>query len=240
MKKGFIILMFLVCLLLGGTIVYIRINDDRTPPQIELPDKVKEYDAEMTDKDFLVGVTARDETDGDVTESLVVESVHISEDGKNAIITYTAKDSSNNVGKKKITVACETEKAGAGSEESGDEDSSDTESSGTENQNENTSINTGAADTEQGKTEYDLPKENPRITLSSDQVVINKGESINRISYVESITDDKDSQDFLWGSIQIAGDTFDNNTEGTYQQIYYVVDSDGNKSNEETLVITVR
>ena len=48
---------------------------------------------------LLDGVTATDNKDGDVTESLVVESVYPNEDGQTATIVYVARDSRNNVGK---------------------------------------------------------------------------------------------------------------------------------------------
>lgn len=80
----------------------------------------------------------------------------------------------------------------------------------------------------------------PVIKLKQNSVTIKKGETVNRISYVESITDDKDDRDTLWKQIQIVGDQFDSSTSGTYEQIYYVVDSDGNKSNEAKLTIVVQ
>ena len=89
----------------------------------------------------------------------------------------------------------------------------------------------------------------PQIILSAeapkDQTVHKpcddqKGESINRISYVESVTDDKDSKETLYKRIEISGDTFDKDTPGTYEQTYYIVDTDGNRSNEAKLTIVVQ
>ena len=62
--------------------------------------------------------------------------------------------------------------------------------------------------------------------MSTNRVTIKKGESINRISYVESVTDDKDSKETLYKRIEISGDTFDKDTPGTYEQTYYIVDTD--------------
>lgn len=62
---------------------------------------------------------------------------------------------------------------------------------------------------------------------------------MNRIAFVESITDDKDAKESLFRQIQITGDDLDVNTAGTYVLTYYVVDSDGNRSNEADLTITV-
>ena len=57
-----------------------------------------EYRDGMSDEELLEGVTATDETDGDVSGSLVVEKV--SEAGnRTVIVTYGAKDAANNVAK---------------------------------------------------------------------------------------------------------------------------------------------
>ena len=97
-----------------------------------------------------------------------------------------------------------------------------------------------AEDYEEDDSTDDLSAEAPRIKLSTNHVTIKKGESINRISYVESVTDDKDSKETLYKRIEISGDTFDKDTPGTYEQTYYVVDTDGNRSNEAKLTIVVQ
>ena len=93
---------------------------------------------------------------------------------------------------------------------------------------------------QESDTDTDLPPGSPQIKLTQNRVTIAKGQSVNRISFVESITDDKDDKDTLWKQIQIVGDEFDSTTSGTYEQIYYVVDSDGNKSNEAKLTVVVQ
>ena len=99
---------------------------------------------------------------------------------------------------------------------------------------------TSEEDSEEDDSTDDLSAEAPRIKLSTNRVTIKKGESINRISYVESVTDDKDSKETLYKRIEISGDTFDKDTPGTYEQTYYIVDTDGNRSNEAKLTIVVQ
>ena len=99
---------------------------------------------------------------------------------------------------------------------------------------------TSEDDSEEDDSTDDLSAEAPRIKLSTNRVTIKKGESINRISYVESVTDDKDSKETLYKRIEISGDTFDKDTPGTYEQTYYIVDTDGNRSNEAKLTIVVQ
>ena len=109
---------------------------------------------------------------------------------------------------------------------------SDTEKASTDTTSED--------DSEEDDSTDNLSAEAPRIKLSTNRVTIKKGESINRISYVESVTDDKDSKETLYKRIEISGDTFDKDTPGTYEQTYYVVDTDGNRSNEAKLTIVVQ
>lgn len=109
---------------------------------------------------------------------------------------------------------------------------SDTEKASTDTTSED--------DSEEDDSTDNLSAEAPRIKLSTNRVTIKKGESINRISYVASVTDDKDSKETLYKRIEISGDTFDKDTSGTYEQTYYVVDTDGNRSNEAKLTIVVQ
>lgn len=61
---------------------------------------------------------------------------------------------------------------------------------------------TSEDDSEEDDSTDDLSAEAPRIKLSTNRVTIKKGESINRISYVESVTDDKDSKETLYKRIE--------------------------------------
>ena len=85
-----------VILMAFGIVVYL--GEDRTPPVIYMEETVPEYQEGMSDEELLAGVTAVDETDGDVTGSLVVEKV--SEIGNGTVIvTFGVKDACGNVGK---------------------------------------------------------------------------------------------------------------------------------------------
>ena len=78
--------------------VVLYLDEDRTAPVIYMEDVEMEYREGMTDEELLAGVTAMDETDGDVTGSLVVEKVSEAGNGT-VIVTYGVKDASGNVGK---------------------------------------------------------------------------------------------------------------------------------------------
>lgn len=244
--------MVILCLGLMGFVGFMKFSEDNTPPEIQFQDNEIVYTAGDSYDGLLDGVTATDNKDGDVTESLVVESVYPNEDGQTATIVYVARDSRNNVGKanKVVTYRAAADDQAATSDDTekmATDESADTPTptpsvtpdagSDTEEASADT---TSEDDSEEDDSTDNLSAEDPRIKLSTNRVTIKKGESINRISYVESVTDDKDSKETLYKRIEISGDTFDKDTPGTYEQTYYVVDTDGNRSNEAKLTIVVQ
>lgn len=77
---------------------------DRTAPVISLNGKNTLTYTEGDSYDVLLaGMTAEDVVDGDVTDTIRISSIHVTEDGK-AVVRYVAKDLSNNIGKLKREV----------------------------------------------------------------------------------------------------------------------------------------
>ena len=97
MRKIVAILCTLDVVLMALSVV-LYLDEDRTAPVIYMEDVEMEYRDGMSDEELLAGVTATDETDGDVTGSLVVEKVSEAGNGT-VIVTYWVKDASVNVGK---------------------------------------------------------------------------------------------------------------------------------------------
>ena len=255
MKKGIIAIMVILCLGLMGFVGFMKFSEDNTPPEIQFQDNEIVYTAGDSYDGLLDGVTATDNKDGDVTESLVVESVYPNEDGQTATIVYVGKAN------KVVTYRAAADDQAATSdatEKTATDESADAQPSVTpeatdtptptpsvtpddgSDTEEASADTTSEEDSEEDDSTDDLSAEAPRIKLSTNRVTIKKGESINRISYVESVTDDKDSKETLYKRIEISGDTFDKDTPGTYEQTYYIVDTDGNRSNEAKLTIVVQ
>ncbi len=90
-----------VALMVIAAVLYL--GQDRTAPVISYGPDSLTYEEGMEESLLLAGVTAQDERDGDVTESLMVEKISETSNG-NVIITYVAKDHSDNVGKASRTV----------------------------------------------------------------------------------------------------------------------------------------
>lgn len=232
MNKGIIGLMAGACVLLGGVIVILQEKEDKKPPVISFKENNVIYkEGENYDK-LLEGVTAVDDRDGDVSDMLVVENVY--PDGEKAWVVYVARDASDNVSKQKRLV---TYQSGLSVSQSVEQDTP--EFSITDQQEDKKVVMQDTKNQNEDITNEVASEEKPTIKLTTDQITIHVGDTVNRITFVDSITDDKDDKDYLWGSIRITGDEFDSTAPGVYKQIYYVVDSDGNKSNEEILTITV-
>jgi hypothetical protein len=90
----------------------------------------------------------------------------------------------------------------------------------------------------EASSEVELDPEAPYITLTKESDTVARWAIIDLLAYVDDIVDDKDERYVLFQQIIINGGV---NTAvvGEYEVIYYVVDSDGNKSNDGRLVIVV-
>lgn len=106
-RKRIWLLIIALILCIAGFAAYIvwdRMNTDNTPPQITMDaQEIQVSVVEPTSK-LLEGVTAYDDRDGDVTDSIVVESVYGMTSDNRVTVTYSAFDSSNNVTKAQRTV----------------------------------------------------------------------------------------------------------------------------------------
>lgn len=80
---------------------FLYINLDRTAPTISFEDNDRKliYTEGMREEELLEGVSAADNVDGDVSDSLLIEKISETANG-NVIVTYVALDSSNNVTKR--------------------------------------------------------------------------------------------------------------------------------------------
>lgn len=87
-----------VAVLLGYRAI-VRLRTDVTPPVIAVEEQLLELSALEPRNALLQGVSAQDKVDGDVTASLVVESVRLLRPDGTATVTYAAFDKSGNVAK---------------------------------------------------------------------------------------------------------------------------------------------
>lgn len=89
----------LVVIIIGLIILinYISSKEDKVAPKISFSSKTIEVSTKATTEDLLVGVSAADDKDGDVTKSLSVENISDFNSDGTRTITYSAFDNSYNI-----------------------------------------------------------------------------------------------------------------------------------------------
>lgn len=268
MAKKWIVMMLVACIGLGGGLVYIRQESDSQAPEIKCTDQAEnEYDPSMSDADLLKGMMATDDKDGDVTSSLTVESVYEVDDS-NVVVTYVAKDSANNIAKFKrdMQVNPDEMKKNTNSQKTSDNEDGTVQAeptsvpvedvetgeapsdAQTQTEEENltptpeltpaASDEAAAAAKQQESAADAMPAQNPKVYLTDYYVKVPVGTSLNLLSYVKEIKDDKDDTYELWRRVQINGEV-NTAAAGTYTCTFCVVDTDGNASNNAELTVVV-
>lgn len=234
MKKA-IILVVAGCIILTAGVGYLLYSSDRTGPVIRLDESFSLSYTEGEDKQKLLeGVTAIDKKDGDVSDTLMVESVIPALSGNKATVTYVAVDKHNNVTKTQFEIDYHS---------SADADSSDgtteepQEEQGTEPVDKEEEPQTPPADETEAAIAQ-LPEGSPAFRLTEHQITLKKGTKFKYMDYIQEISDDKDSREDLYRKIHVSGEV-NSSQAGTYEISYSVTDSDGHTSNVEKLQVTV-
>ena len=227
MKKGIVAGLIVLCVALGAGTAAVVVTDDRKGPEIELPaDGGVTYEEGSDTAPLLEGVTATDEKDGDVTDSLVIENIF-------------PNDVSKATRRVNYKVAAEDTPAE-------NEATQETDNSGAADESAPAAEEPQQNDTEGTKNETDaqmeieaLPAESPKLYLNTYEVTVEAGNDLDKTSYIKEMTDDADSQESLFNQIEIDGDV-DTAVPGDYTLTYHVTDSDGNRSNAAVLTVHVQ
>ncbi len=249
MGKKLTFFLILVCIGLAAIVVKFKIQADKQGPEITFHNTDLVYNQTTTKEELLADVTAMDEEEGDVSSLLLVENIYEISD-EQVVVVYVARDSKNNITKLKRTLNC-GEKM---SEESADnEEISDTEKNVSEEIPEPTPEPTPAeTEAERIRREQlaladEMAANMPKIYLTDYWIEVPIGTTIDAISYVSEIKDDVDSTEELWKKIQLhdaSGNHVDAalnfTSAGTYEYIFFVVDSQGNASNNAVLMVVVK
>lgn len=102
MSKKLLVSVLIMLICTGAFLIYLLIDEgksDTKPPVISFSDAVLEISTKASREDYLRGVAAEDNIDGDVTASLVVDSVRFSGADGAIQVTYAAFDAAGNVAK---------------------------------------------------------------------------------------------------------------------------------------------
>ena len=235
------VVLLVVCLVL-------YLGKDRKGPEIFFDEEKQiEYAEGMDEELLLEGVTAVDDKDGDVSDSLLVEKV-AGTNGKEVIVTYVARDGANNVGKASraftvvgsyggrdiLPVEEETFETG---DMPGTEGATETE---TESDEEGSSGEEEGQDENQGEGNNvgEQADPNPVLVLNAEMIETKKGVAPNWNEVIETMSDDKDDYNTLYNNLKLEGQV-KLNEEGEYPVTLYTVDTDGNRSEVRNLVVKV-
>lgn len=224
MKKGILAGLIVLCLALFAGTAAVMVTGDRKGPEIAVPSGADVTYEEGSDTALLLeGVTATDDRDGDVTDSVIIENIFPNDDRTGASVIYAAKDSHNNV--TKVTRRVNYKAAGDAAPAAEEAQQNDTE---------------GVKNEANAKMEIEaLPSKSPRMYLNTYETTVKAGSELDKISYIKEITDDADSQKTLFAEIQVDGEV-DTATPGDYTLTYHVTDSNGNQSNMAVLTVHVQ
>ncbi len=102
MKKSTWIYLALIAACLAVFLGYRTVsafNTDTAAPEIQMDADALQLSVQASREDLLQGVTAKDNKDGDVTASLVVESIRLADTDGTVSVTYAAFDRAGNVTK---------------------------------------------------------------------------------------------------------------------------------------------
>ena len=93
-----LIVLIAACLaLFFGYRVMDGLRNDETPPVIEMTEQIPEISVTDPESMLLQGITVHDKRDGDVTHSLVVESVSLLSNDGRIMVSFAAFDAAGNV-----------------------------------------------------------------------------------------------------------------------------------------------
>lgn len=110
-RKWLVVLLGVVNVFAMAGIIFWYVSRDNTPPVITREDTIV-YEEGMSDEELLDGAVAVDETDGDVSDTLVVEKVTVNYNTGTAVITCGAVDDSGNIAKESFQVQMRAGAAG--------------------------------------------------------------------------------------------------------------------------------
>lgn len=266
-SKGAVIGIFVLDIVLIAVCAYFFLSIDRTAPVISFVESDVKYSESMSDEELLLGVTARDDMDGDVTATLLVEKVTQTADGR-VIVTYAAMDESNNVAKLSRTLEkkaeaeevsvqpivvipettdvpeeAEDQQEGEGDAEGedaeGENDEEDADQARQEDQQDNNDDTQNQVGANEGQADAGRVNQAPVLHMSANTLTVTAGAiGVNWNECIAGISDDRDSTATLYGNLMLEGNV-DLNTPGEYPVALFTRDSDGAESGKQWVTVKV-
>lgn len=238
-KKIYFLLIVLVIIIFSGCVISVVVSD-RKAPEITLGEAgmVDQYSDDMDTSELLAGVTAYDDRDGDVTDSVTVLNVLVLDNGEYIKVTYAAKDSHNNVAQKSAKIKYSGSKSFINvsvTEDDSEVQTQETTTAGPDLTQPGGSGTPVKIDQEKVKTTGV-----PQIELKYTDYVIKAGDSFGTAEALDIVNSTLDDKEGVSNRIVINGiGNVNTNRVGEYQLVYSVSDTDGNRSEAQTLTLHV-
>jgi hypothetical protein len=93
-----ILILIIFLIFIDGYLLYAMVDSDEIPPEVVCDSEKITVSVTAADEELMKGVTAQDNRDGDLTDSIAIESIS-SFAGNERIIVYAAVDRKGNVGR---------------------------------------------------------------------------------------------------------------------------------------------
>ena len=254
MKKSVLLTIFLVLILIGlsAAAVYTFFVSDRQKPVITIDEKYLEQ-CDLNDKEAVLKAASAIDNKSDNVEVVLTDIILLSDNVYK--IKYMAKDDAGNIATASVSVKRDdivestpesnAEQESSNQTETGDESGSEAEGQTDEDvtlpesEPENGEQTDGSGEqTVETEAPAEASSEAPVITLTTHDVNMPVGTRFNYLNYIDNITDDVDDYEVLSRRIRLEG-TYDTGVVGNYELVYFVVDTDGNRSNLEELTLVV-
>ena len=209
---------------------------DREAPVITLEGKNNLTYKEGESYDVLLeNMTAEDKRYGDVTESLRVSNLYVTE-GNRAIVVYVAKDEANNIAKLKREIRYEAKPKAVVAEKVEEKVEEELEEEVLAVQEPETTV---PETTTQESTTPETTTEaagTPKVTMLLNEATLKVGETFNVLRYVQSAVDVDGTS--LSRYVHADGN-YDMSQPGTYTIRVYATSPNGGTSNIEAFTLTV-
>ena len=254
MNRKITITLLIAAIFLIAANAWLYLTTDRKAPRITFDYTLEQWTPDDGKEILLTDAHAQDNIDGDVSSTIRIKNVIVSNDEQSVTVVYLAKDSRNNIatanrvlryipGEQPVEVADETvpeeTEAETPSEETEPASAEEPESTAEETSSSETEPATLSPQEENESRIAELPAGAPHISLSEYVVGVAAGGSLNLLSYVSDVSDDVDSRDYLMGRIEIDGEV-NYNAPGEYELRFYVRDSSQNRSNAAIMKVVVQ
>lgn len=96
-NKGLKIILTIIALVMGVVSVGVMVLSDRKGPKITIDNREITYIEGSEKGTLLEGISAYDEADGDVSNTLMIKDITVLSGGNKARVTYVARDKRNNI-----------------------------------------------------------------------------------------------------------------------------------------------